>query len=136
MQPVRYPLQFLHDFDDALHGCTDFSKLDCVKEYHQIPMARQDAEKTAIIMPVGMYQYKTIPFGLCNSGSTYQHLVDQVTRGLNFCFANVDDILIASRSIKEHICTSYLIVLESLYLRLNYEAKLQELVHLPNRVQF
>ena len=27
-------------------------------------------------------------------------------------------------------------MLQSLYLRLNYEAKLQELVHLPNRVQF
>ena len=27
-------------------------------------------------------------------------------------------------------------MLQSLYLWLNYEAKLQELVHLPNRVQF
>ena len=28
--------------------------------------------------------------------------MDQVTRGLNFCFAYVDDVLIASHSLEEH----------------------------------
>ena len=41
-------------------------------------------------------------FGLRNSGNTYQRYMDQVTRGLNFCFAYVDDVLIASHSLEEH----------------------------------
>ena len=65
-------------------------------------MAPQDAKKTTVIMPLGLYQYKMMPFGLCNSGNTYQHFIDQVTRGLDFCFAYVDGILIASRSFVEH----------------------------------
>ena len=47
-----------------IHGCTVFSKLDCYKDYHQIPMVAKDAYKTAIITPVGLYEYKMRPFGL------------------------------------------------------------------------
>ena len=102
MQPDRYPQPFLNDFADMLHGCTVFSKLDCYKGYHQIPMAAEDAHKTAIITPVGLYGYKMMPFGLRNSGNTYQRYIDQVTRALPFCFAYVDDVLVASHSFEEH----------------------------------
>ena len=101
-QPDRYLLPFLHDFSDKLQGCTVFSKLDCLKGYHQIPIAEEDAHKTAIITPIGLYQYNMMPFGLRNSGNSYQRYMDQVTRGLNFCFAYVDDVLIASHSLEEH----------------------------------
>ena len=43
-----------------------------------------------------------MPFGLRNAGNTYQRYMDQVTRGLNFCFAYTDDVLIASHSMEEH----------------------------------
>ena len=101
-QPDRYPLSFLYDFRDALHNCTVFCKLDCLKGHHQIPMAPQDAEKTLIITPISLYQHKIMTFGLRNSGNTYQRFISQVTRGLDFCFAYVDDILIASRSLEAH----------------------------------
>ena len=101
-QPDRYPLPFLNDFADMLHGCPVFSKLDCYKGYHQIPMAAEDAYKTAIITPIGLYEYKMMPFGLRNFGNTYQRYIDQVTRGLPFCFAYVDDVLVASHSLVEH----------------------------------
>ena len=45
--------------------------------------------------------YKMMPFGLRNSGNTYQRYIDQVTHGLPFCFAYVDDVL-ASHSFEEH----------------------------------
>ena len=37
-----------------------------------------------------------------NCGNTFQRFMDQVTRGLNFCFAYVDDVLVASSSFEEH----------------------------------
>ena len=101
-QPDRYPLPFFNDFADMLHGCSVFSKLVCYKGYHQIPMAAEDAYKTAIITPVGLYEYKMMPFGLRNSRNTYQRYIDQVTCGLPFCFAFVDDVLVASHSLEEH----------------------------------
>ena len=65
-------------------------------------MAPQNAEKTAIITPAGLHQDKIMPFGLRNSGNTYQRFIDQVTRDFNFCFACVDDILSASHSLEKH----------------------------------
>ena len=101
-QPDRYPLPFLNDFADMLHSCTIFSKLDCYKGYHQIPMAAEDAHKTAIITPVGLYEYKMMPFGLQNSGNTNQRYINQVTHGVPFCFTYVDDVLAHSHSLEEH----------------------------------
>ena len=65
-------------------------------------MAAKDAHKTAIITPVGLYEYKTMPFGLRNSGNIYQRYIDQVACGLPFCFAYVDDVLVVSQSLEEH----------------------------------
>ncbi|GFT52619.1 transposon Tf2-9 polyprotein [Trichonephila clavipes] len=42
-------------------------------------------------------------FGLCNAASTFQRFVDEVLRGLNFVYAFIDDILVASSSEAEHI---------------------------------
>ena len=44
-----------------------------------------------------------MPFGLRNAGQTFQRFMDQVLRGLHFCFVYVDDILIASSSEEEHL---------------------------------
>ena len=101
-QPDRYPLPYLADFVDIAQGCTIFSKLDCHKGYHQIPVAKQDQQNTAVITPVGLYEYTRMPFGMRNCGNTFQRFMDQVTRGLNFCFAYVDDVLVASSSFEEH----------------------------------
>ena len=43
-----------------------------------------------------------VPFGLRNSGNTYQRYMDLITRGLNFCFLYLDDVLFASHSLKDH----------------------------------
>ncbi|GFU30910.1 transposon Tf2-9 polyprotein [Trichonephila clavipes] len=42
-------------------------------------------------------------FGLCNATSTFQRFVDEVLRELNFVYAFIDDILVASSSEAEHI---------------------------------
>ena len=43
-----------------------------------------------------------MPFGLRNAAQTFQRFIDQVLRGLSFCYAYIDDLLIASTSPKEH----------------------------------
>jgi hypothetical protein len=41
-------------------------------------------------------------FGLRNAAQTFQRFMDEVLRGLDFCFAYLDDILVYSRSLEEH----------------------------------
>ncbi|GBP81509.1 hypothetical protein EVAR_64218_1 [Eumeta japonica] len=41
-------------------------------------------------------------FGLRNAGQTFQRFVDELTRGLNFCFAYLDDFLVYSKDEEEH----------------------------------
>ena len=43
-----------------------------------------------------------MPFGLRNAAQTFQRFIDQVLQGLYFCYAYIDDLLIASRSANEH----------------------------------
>ena len=70
--PDRYLLPHISDLTGNLHGMRFFSKLDLVKEYHQVPVAPEDILKTAIITPLGLWEYLKMPFSLRNSGNTFQ----------------------------------------------------------------
>ena len=52
---------------DAIVGHPQMSFLDAFQGYHQIPLALNDQEKTAFVMPTGNYHYKVMPFGLKNA---------------------------------------------------------------------
>jgi hypothetical protein len=64
--PDKYLLPNIQGVSNGLHGCTVFSKIDLVKGYHQIPVVTADIPKTAIITPLGLYEYLFMAFGLSN----------------------------------------------------------------------
>jgi hypothetical protein len=99
----RYPLPSILDLSNKLHSCKFFSCIDLVKGYHQIPMAAQDIAKTAIITPFGLFKYLFMPFGLRNAAQTFQRFMDSLLKHLPFVFCYLDDIIIASNSLEEHI---------------------------------
>ena len=63
---------------DATAGHPRMSFLDAFQECHQIPLALDDQEKTAFVTLIGNYHYKVMPFGLKNTGSTYQRMMTKM----------------------------------------------------------
>ncbi len=61
-------------------GCTVYSKIELRKEYHQIPVNPEDVQKTAITTLFGLFEYKQMPLGLRNAGSSFLRHMDQAIR--------------------------------------------------------
>lgn len=101
-KPDRYPLPFITDFTAFLHGKRVFSVVDLRKAYHQVPIRAEDVEKTAIITPFGLFEFPRMTFGLRNAAQTFQRVMNQVLFGLDFVFAYIDDIFIASEDEELH----------------------------------
>ncbi|XP_063635129.1 uncharacterized protein LOC134805855 [Cydia splendana] len=100
--PDCYPIRHIHDFTQNITGCKVFSTIDLVKAYNQIPVNEDDIPKTAITTPFGMYEFPFMTFGLRNAGQTFQRFVDEMTRGLDFCYTYLDDFLVYSTCHEEH----------------------------------
>ena len=55
-------------------------------------------------MSFGLYQFTVMPFGLQGAPATFQHLMDQVLRGVgDFAAAYLDDIVIFSETWEDHL---------------------------------
>lgn len=51
------------------------------------------------------FEFKVMPFGLCNAPATFQRLMDTVLAGLQWtnCLVHLDDVIILGRTFEEHL---------------------------------
>ena len=98
-----YALANIHECLETMHGAQYFCVMDLASGYWQVMMKESDREKTAFTTKKGLFQFKTMPFGLSNAPSTFQRLMEQVLRGLQYqtCHVYLDDIVVFGRSFTE-----------------------------------
>ena len=100
-----YPLPKIDQLVDATSDHELLTFMDAFSSYNQIRMAPEDEEKTTFITNRGLYCYRIMPFGLKNSGATYQRLVNKIFKeqiGRNM-EVYMDDMLVKSKSSMNHI---------------------------------
>lgn len=101
----KFPIPNIDGILDKLGRSQYFTTLDLAKGFHQILMNQEDIRKTAFSTSFGHYEYMRMPFGLKNAPSTFQRLMNFVLKNYinKTCVVYLDDILIFSTSLKEHI---------------------------------
>lgn len=118
-----YPLPRIDDTLDVLSGSAWFSTLDLKSGYWQVGLAKEAKEKTAFSTGSGLWQFKVLPFGLCNAPATFERLMERVLKGILFktCLVYLDDIIVFGPSFDEHLARlkEVLIRLEQANLLLN-----------------
>ena len=98
-----YPMPRVDDCIDQIGNTRFVSKLDLLKGYWQVPLTERAKNISAFATPGGLYRYKVTPFGMKNSGCTFQRLTNQVVFGLKNTRVYVDDIIVFSDTWEEHM---------------------------------
>ena len=100
-----YPVPRIDDALDALASAKMLSTVDLLSGYWQVAMDPKDKEKTAFSTSHGLYQFRVMPFGVCNGVATFERLMEFVLAGLNWqiCLVYLDDIIIFSKDFDSHL---------------------------------
>nr|GEV02276.1 retrotransposon protein, putative, Ty3-gypsy subclass [Tanacetum cinerariifolium] len=109
----RYPLPRIDDLFDQLQGLQFFSKINLRSGYRQQRVHKDDIPKTAFRTCYGHFEFTVMPFGLTNAPMVFMDLMDRVCRPYldkvcrpyldKFVIVVIDDILIYSKTQKEHV---------------------------------
>jgi hypothetical protein len=102
----NYPLPIMEHILQRVTGASRISMIDGFSGYNQMVVMSEDSEKTTFTTPWGTFMYAKMPFGLMNAGATFQRSMDIafIREKDQFVVIYLDDIIVFSRSDKEHCC--------------------------------
>jgi len=84
-----HPLPLIDEVLEQISKANYFTNFDWAKGFHQFSIDQESIEKTAITTHVGLFQFKTIPFGLCNAPTNFQRCIDVILNELKNDFVSV-----------------------------------------------
>ena len=94
--PDRNPISHIHDLSARLKGKTIFSKIGAIIRF-QLPLKKFLRQQLSLRLVCGNF------YAWNSAAQTFQRLVDFILQDIDSAFVNLDDILIASSTEKEHL---------------------------------
>ena len=100
----RYPLPLIQETLNRLAKAKYFTKLNIVAAFNKIRMAEREEWKTVFRTRYGLFESLIMNFGLCGAPSSFQNYINDIFHEHldTFCSAYINDILIYSKTKKEH----------------------------------
>ncbi|GKE44432.1 putative reverse transcriptase domain-containing protein, partial [Tanacetum coccineum] len=113
-----------------------YSKIDLRSGYHQLGVREEDIPKTTFKTRYGHYEFQVMPFGLTNAHAVFIDLMNRVCKLYpeRFVIVFIDDILIYSKSRKEH--EGYLKLILALLKKDELYAKFSKCEFWLSKIQF
>jgi transposase InsO family protein len=101
----RYPLPLIDEILQRIGKAKFFTKLDIRQGFHRIRMHPDSEDLTTFRTRYGSFKYKVMPFGVTNGPATFQRFINTTLSEYldEFAIAFVDDILIYSETLEDHI---------------------------------
>src|SRR6218665_3621317 len=78
-----YPLFLISESFDILSGGCWFTTFDLRAGYHQLAVHSDSREKTTFLTRRGIFHFRFLPFGLCNSPASFSRMMNIALTGLN-----------------------------------------------------
>ena len=103
--PDRYPVPAIDDILSAIGSHKYFTTLDLLSGFLQIPLEEESKQYTAFSTPSGHFNYTRMPFGLKSAPITFTRCMNKIYQDMigRDLYIYLDDIIIFSNSIKEHL---------------------------------
>ena len=101
-----HPLPRICETLESLAGAAHYTSIDMNSGFWQVSMDEESKQYTAFTLgSMGLYECKSMPFGLCNTLPTFQRLMLNCLGKLNltYCLIYLDDVIIFSRTEEEHL---------------------------------
>ena len=94
------PMPNMKEIINRMSGHTYFTKMDLSKGYWQVGLTERSKPLTAFETPRGLFQFRTMPFGLVNSGASFIRLMRIILSNVD---SFVDDMWIFTETWKDHL---------------------------------
>ena len=90
-----YPLPRIDDWLRLLGNQRWFPTMDLESGYWQVAMLPEAKRKAAFVTNEGLFQFRVMPFRLCNAPTTFERLIDRVLCGMRWsrCLVYLDDVI-------------------------------------------
>ena len=95
-----YPLPRIDESFARLGKARILTSIDLAWAFWQIPVRKADRQKTAFACELGLFEWRRMPFGMCNASATFQRAIARALRKI--VKAYIDDIVVATETVEDH----------------------------------